>query len=517
MNEKVAASSGVSLRKRYFFKLMTNLVGMGVGIGTQSIVPRALGPASYGDFSFLTSFFYQVVGFLNLNTSTAYYTILSQRQHDAGLVRFYLYFTALLGVVLSSLVMFCFAAGLDRIIWPGQTVLFILFGAVWAFLTFYVMVFNDMSDAYGLTVKSELAKMMIKIIGFLAILFLFLQKWLSLTNFFLYHFVILSVTIGFLIWVIRSGGFSIFSNWQLRKEQVKSYIHEFTAFSGPLVVFIGVAVFEGILDRWLLQKYSGNVQQGFYGLAYQIGTLCFFFTSALIPLVARDFAISFGKRDIGEMGRLFSRFVPMLYAVAAYFGCFLAVESKTVMLLLGGKAYTGAVLPIAIMCLFPIHQTYGQMNASVFFAAGNTRLYRNIGLILSGIGLPMTFIILGPTEYGGLQAGAIGLALKMLVLQIVSVNVQLWFHAKMMRLSFQRFVFHQASVIIYFLFCAATCSFIAKAILPADHFVLQFIVSGIFYTIGITALGITVPWIFSLKRNEILQLMIDCKRFVRGS
>ena len=140
MNEETAISSGASLRKRYFFKLMTNLVGMVVGIGTQSIVPRALGPASYGDFSFLTNFFYQVVGFLNMNTSTAYYTMLSQRQQDTGLVRFYLYFTALIVVLLSFIVMFCFATGLDPIIWPGQAGLFIIFGAVWAVMTFYTMI-----------------------------------------------------------------------------------------------------------------------------------------------------------------------------------------------------------------------------------------------------------------------------------------------------------------------------------------------------------------------------------------
>src|SRR5208283_1408341 len=159
-----------SLKKRYFFKLMTNLVGMGVGIGTQSIVPRALGPASYGDFSFLTNFFYQVVGFLNMNTSTAYYTMLSQRQYDTGLVRFYMYLTVFIGFSLSLLVVICFAAGLNPILWPGQTGLFIVFGAVWAFMTFYVMVFSDMSDAYGLTVKSELVKMTVKIFGFFLIL-----------------------------------------------------------------------------------------------------------------------------------------------------------------------------------------------------------------------------------------------------------------------------------------------------------------------------------------------------------
>jgi len=506
MNE-TAASTGASLRKRYFFKLMTNLVGMGVGIGTQSIVPRALGPASYGDFSFLTNFFYQVVGFLNMNTSTAYYTMLSQRQQDTGLVRFYLCFTALLVVFLSLLVLFCFAAGLDPIIWPGQTGLFIIFGAVWAVMTFYTMVFSDMSDAYGLTVKSELVKMAVKIFGFIIILILFLQNWLSLLNFFSYHFVILFATIVLLVRVSQKGGFSLSVNWSLKKEQVRSYAHEFLSFSGPLVVFSGVAVFEGVLDRWFLQKFSGSVQQGFYGLAYQIGVLCFFFTSALMPLVAREYAISFAKQDMGEMGRLFSRFVPMLYAIAAYFGCFLAVESETVMLLFGGKAYAGAVLPIAIMCFFPIHQTYGQMNASVFFATNRTRAYRNIGIALIFLGLPLTFFLLGPREYGALQAGATGLAVKMVLIQIISVNIQLWYNAKMMNLPFKKFFNHQWIVITAFLSIAIACSYAVHAVLIETHFSVQFLITGFLYSLGIAGLAIIFPSLFAVRKDEIALLL----------
>lgn len=514
MKEEKTIGPGTSLRKRYLFKLMTNLVGMGIGIGTQSIVPRALGPSSYGDFSFVTNFFYQVIGFLNMNTSTAYYTMLSQRQHDRGLVRFYLYFTVFLVVFLCILVVFCFTVGFNPLIWPGQTGLFIIFGAIWAVMTFYTMVFSDMSDAYGLTVRSELVKIMIKIFGFTLILILFLQKWLSLLNYFFYHFIILFITISLLIWVIRNSGFSLMNHRRLKKDQIKNYLHEFYAFSGPLVIFSGLAVLEGVLDRWFLQRFSGSVQQGFYGLAYQIGVLCFFFTSALVPLITREYAISFAKKDMGEMRRLFSRFVPMLYAITAYFGCFLAVESKTVMLLFGGKAYAGAVLPIAIMCFFPIHQTYGQMNASIYFATNRTIAYRNIGIALIFISLPLTFILLGPKEYGAMQAGATGLAIKMVLIQFISVNVQLWYNTKMMDLSFKKFFNHQWIVIMAFFSIAIACSYSIRTLLTEMHFVIQFLVTGILYTLCIVGLTIIFPSLFAVRKNEIA-LVLNCMRIMR--
>jgi O-antigen/teichoic acid export membrane protein len=500
--------SEASLKKRYFLKLVTNLVGLGVGIGTQTIVPRALGPASYGDFTFLTNFFYQVVGFLNFNTSTAYYTKLSQRQHDTGLVRFYLYFTLFLGFVLSVFVALCFFSNLKHIIWPEQVELFIIFGAVWAFMTLCVMVLSEMSDAYGLTVKSELLKMALKVIGLLLVVILFWKSWLSLATFFLYQLLMLAVTIGLLARVAQKSRFAFSHNSKLNKEQLNVYLREFTVFSAPLVVFSIAALLEGVLDRWFLQKFSGSVQQGFYGLAYQIGTLCFFFSSALVPLVAREYAISFGKKDLNEMGRLFSRFVPMLYAITAYFACFIAVESKTIFFLFGGKAYAGAALPITIMCFYPILQIYGQMNASIFFATNRTIEYRNIGLAMIIVGLPLTFFLLGPKGYGALQAGATGLAAKMVFVLVISANVQLWYNTKILHLPYKRFFKHQVVVIVLFSFIALASSYIVRDLIFSNaYFLTQFVVSGFLYTLGIMGAGVVFPSLFAFKKDEILNLL----------
>jgi O-antigen/teichoic acid export membrane protein len=501
-----------SLKKRYLFKLFTNLVGMGIGIGTQTIVPRTLGPAAYGDFSFLTGFFQQVVGFLNLNTSTAFYTKLSQRQQDRGIVSYYFYFTVLLGLALGLVVAVCFATGLRQSVWPGQSVVFIVLGALWAYMTFGTMVLSDMADAYGLTIRSEMAKMALKIFGFMLIVLLFWQQWLSLLGFFLYHIAFLFLTIMLLGWVVRGGGLAISDARLLPRKQLNDYTREFASFCTPLVVFTAIAVFEGILDRWFLQKYSGSVQQGFYGLAYQIGALCFLFASAMIPLVAREYAIAFGKQDIEKMSLVFMRSTPMLYAIVAYFSCFIAAESRNVMLLFGGEAYAGAVIPITIMCFFPMFQTYGQLNASIYFATNRTIAYRNIGFALTFFSLPLTFLLLGPKEYGGLQAGATGLASKMLFITFVSVNVQLWFNARLMNLSFKYLLGHQLLVAAVFSSAALACSYAVHTVLGGMHFVAQFFASGLLYTIAIAGLGLAFPSLFALRREEITNFWTGWQR-----
>jgi len=179
-------SHETSFKKRYGYKLMTNLVSFAVGIVSQSIVLRGLGPASYGDFSYLTSFFKQVIGFLSWNSSPGFYTKLSQRQNEKGLISFYYFFVFLFGLVLSLSVAVCFASGFNEHLWPGQITSFVIMAALWAFLKFNSDVLILISDAFGLTVKSEIINVLLKLFGLVVILLLFWKGWFSLKNYFLF-------------------------------------------------------------------------------------------------------------------------------------------------------------------------------------------------------------------------------------------------------------------------------------------------------------------------------------------
>ena len=129
-----------------------------------------------------------------------------------------------------------------------------------------------------------------------------------------------------------------------------------------------------MVDRWLLQVFSGSVQQGLYGLSYQIGAICFLFTGAMTPLITREFSIAYAKQDIPHMAYLFRRYIPLLYGIAAFFSCFIAMQAENVAYIFGGAKFHDAALAIAIMSLYPIHQTYGQLGSSVFYATAQTRL-----------------------------------------------------------------------------------------------------------------------------------------------
>lgn len=491
----------MTLKKRSFFKFITNLVGFFVGIITQSIVPRALGPAAYGDFSFLTSFFWQFVGFLNLNSSTVFYSKLSQRQEDRGLVGFYFNFLFLIAILLVIFLSLATVFGFNAFLWPQQKWNFIVMGALWAFLTFVVLILGDMSDALGLTVRSELAKITTRVTGLCAILFMFWKSLFNLTNYFYYQLIFLFFTVFLLFSVLKSKGIPTYRYLFLGRIEFTKYFKEFAAFCHPLLIFTIFSAAEQMTDRWFLQKFSGSVKQGFYALSYQISSICFILNSAVIPLVFREQSMHFASSNPAQLKHIFCRAILTLYSITAFFCCFFAIQSENVLQIFGGRAYAGAFIPLILMSFYPIHQTLGQLNANLFFSTERVKHYRNIGLIFTIVGVASTLFLLGPKKMGGLQAGASGLAVKMLILQILGTNVQLWINVKFLKVAYGKFLLHQISVILIFVVIAIICARVSGCFMASSNFIGNFVVAGIFYSLLVSMIFILKPEIFSFDRK----------------
>lgn len=494
-----------SLKKRYVFKLVANVFGLIVGLATQAVIPRGLGPVAYGNFNFLTNFFQQVFGFLEMGTSTCFYTKLSQRQKDSGLVAFYLYFSVLISLLVLALAAGGQVSGLAHRIWPGQEMGYVYLAAVWGILTWFsVSVLNRMVDAYGLTVSSELARMAQKVFSLVLILALYFSGRLNLTSFFYFNFAAMLFLCLAIFWILEKKGFPLTGNLRLSPEGAKKYAGEFWLYSHPLFLGSVIGLLAGILDRWLLQLFSGSVEQGFYGLSSMIGSACFVFTGAMIPLLWREFSIAFEKKDLDLMSHLFNRYVPLLYSVAAALACFIAVQADKVILIMGGRQYAGALWPVIIMAFYPIHQTYGQLNSVVCMAAGETKIYSKIGVLFALIGIPVGYFLLAPGDKFGLHAGATGLAVKMLLIQIVGVNVQLYYNCRMMKLGFWRYVRHQVfSVLLLLAFSLLAMLAAAKTPFFSGRPVPAFLFSGVLYSLLIVAVFYLRPTLFGLEKKDI--------------
>ena len=495
-----------SLNKRYFFKLSANFLGLIISIITQLIIPRGLGPKAYGDFNFLTNFFSQIVGFLDMGTSTCFYTNISRNPREYSLISYYLSFIILVSLFVIGFVAFAHFSDLHEKIWLGQDLVYVYLAAGWGLLNWFAQILASVADAYGITVPAEKVRMLQRISGLVVIFLLFLYNQIYLPQFFAYnYFILLFLIIALIVVISRNVRFSK-EKLRLSWENARKYLRVFFNYSHPLFLIALIGLVGGIFDRWLLQYFGGSVQQGFYSLSYQIGTICFLFTGAMTPLLMREYSILHGTDNLHEMGKLFKRYIPSLYAIATFFSCFIMVQAKNVVEIIGGSAFEGSIMAVAVMALYPIHQTYGQLTSSLFYATGRTGLYRNISVIFSLVSLPITYFMIAPLDMLGLNAGATGLAVKMVIINVIAVNVQLYFNTKLLHLSFLHYLMHQIGCLLFFTSFAFISSLVANYLL-VDGVLYNFILSGIIYAMIVVASVYFKPEILGFNREDVRSLV----------
>ncbi len=499
-------SSPPTLARRYIFKLVANIASVPVYLVMEAILPRALGPQMYGNYSFATNLFQQLSGFLDMGTSTCFYNSLSRRQAETGLIGFYMRVTvAVFAIIL-------LAAGLLQIPAAGELLMpdvplwLAPLAALWAFLTWWGRVLRSMNDAVGATVSSEMVRTVVSLftVGLLGLMFW--ADWLNIHTLFAQQYLMLGATaLGY--WLVtrtywRQAGIPL--HFLLTPEQTRAYGREFFNYSHPLFVQALLSFLLLTAERWLLQWFDGSVEQGFFALSQKVSMACFLFVSAMTPLVMRELSIAWGNNDREAMGRLLTRFAPLLYVVAAYFSCFTLAEGSALVNFFGGAQFAAATLPVQIMALYPLHQAYGQLAGSVFHATGRTKVLRNMAALECIYGFSTAWFLLAPPEYFGL-----GLAIKTVCVQIITVNVYLWLASRFIPLKFWRNVAHQIWSLAVLLLLAFGCRQLTLYLGIGDVDSLpRFLVSGVIYTAAIGLLCLGMPAVMGFSRQELREVFI---------
>lgn len=495
-------AGGGSLGKRYLFKLLSNVATIPLFFLLEMILPRALGPAAYGNFNFVTSLFQNITNFLDMGTSTCLHTALSKRPREFGLASYYARFSVLMLVFCLLSGAFLYLPGAGERLMPGVPLWMTLPTALWAYLTWAGRVVRGVNDALGITVRSELMRVGVNMLSAGALLGLFLWGVLDLPVFFAHQYVFLLLTVAGFVWTLRGSWPG--QSWRLGLKGFEVYTLEFYRYSSPLLVIALCSLLALIGERWMLQFFDGSVQQGYFSLSQKIGIACFLFVTAMTPLLMRELAVAHGNDDPAAMARLLDRFAPMLYGVAAWFACFAVMEAPAVVRLFGGSAFGEAVLTVQIMAFYPIHQGYGQVANAVYYATGETRALRNITLISLLGGLICAWVLLAPAHLGGFGLGATGLACKMVLVQVLTVNVLLLACRRLVPFAVGRNMAHQVicPLVLLGMALAAKQLTIGLGLGPEDG-LFRFFVSGLCYTVFCAAAALAFPFLGGVTRKEI--------------
>ena len=501
-----------SLAKRYSFKLLANIINIPIYLLMEAILPRALGTVAYGVYGYSTGMFQYLINLLDGGTSTCLFTSLAKRRGEWGLIAFY----GLIGALLFAIIML--ASGIATIpvvaknAMPDVPLWVIPLAALWAYLTWGVRTLRGVNDALGQTIPSEKARMAASFLGLGVLLVLYALGWLNLATLFAQQAL-------FLLGMCLAFQFIVYKGWRGPRPYPaaparREYRREFTRYSTPIFMRALVVAFFLMAERWLLQSTHGSVEQGYFTLSQKTGVACFLFVSAMTPLLMREFSVAHGRKDLAGMGAMLERFAPMFYSVAAYFSVFICLEAESVVRVLGGPAFAGAVPAVLIMALYPIHQGYGQLTESVYYAAAQTRMLRTITVTSSLIGFAGAWFVVAPPAWGGLNFGAEGLALKSVLIQALTVNVSLCCCARIIPIRLPRLWLHQILALLFFAAAAAAPLALGKLFphlwaIPGLHpsaamqELLGLGLRGVAYTIIVTAGALACPWLVGMTRRDL--------------
>ena len=416
-----------SIQSRFILSFAANALKSILSFATGLVIARSLGPKDYGDMVFLIGTFVSIQQLIDMGSSTALFTFLSQRQKSKQFILWFfcwLFLQFTLTIIIVGLVL---PSEWINLIWKGEQRWIVLIAFVATFMQSYVWsIIAQIGESERLT----------RLVQSVGVGVLILHAALVVI---FWYFSSLSVPIILvaLIFEYTIATFFVIKYLNFPKntdaaDNFEVVFKNFRQYCLPLIPFAWVGFIHGFADRWLLQNYGGSIQQAQYAVAFQFSAISIMATSSILNIFWKEIAEAHHQKNNDELAALFKKTSRGLFFLGAAISGFLIPWSEDILNLALGTSYIGGATTLAVMLLYPIHQSMGQIGGVMLYATGRVRAQSIIGMIFMTIGILITYFVLAPetSPLPGLGLGSLGLAMKMVALQFLAVFVVTVYIAK---------------------------------------------------------------------------------------
>jgi len=421
----------LSVKTRFLVSVGANVARAGISFLTGVLVARGLSPIGYGDLFFLLGSFTAIRALTDLGASQAFYTFISQEIRSKAFYLLYFAWLALQFVVIVLLVIVILPDALIDKIWLGHYREIILLAFLASFMQQQVWAtVIQVCEAVRKTVLVQSVGLSVVLVHLAVVLLLMWAQWLSIQTVF---FALLGeyLIAALVIWaLLRRKADEKFLVDHAEDFNIKKVLFEYWVFCRPLIIIAFLSFLYEFLDRWLLQRFGGAEQQGFYQISAQFAVVSLLATMSILNIFWKEIAEANKQNNHERVRRLYHKVSRSLLMLGAVISCFLIPWAEELTVLLLGEAYSNAWPVLAVMFLYPVHQSMGQINAAMFMACERTKPYMYLSVLGMMVSMPVTIFLLAPPDawfISGLGLGALGLAIKMVGLNILFVNLQGWF------------------------------------------------------------------------------------------
>lgn len=389
---------------------------LGLGI----LLARFFGATDYGRIAFLTATFMAIKQLLDLGTSSAFFTFLSRQTRSVAYVG--LFWAFFLGkYLLATVVIFTILPAdiVDRI-WHGEQHDLIALALAATALQFDAWpAAAQMPESQRKTVKVQLIYITALLMQLVLVLGLYMVGELKLKTYLLAIAVLwfAAALLAVNLYEPSAGGDE--------KMDVRLILNDYSRFCLPIAPFFIVGFLSDFLDRWMLQTWAGSKQQAYLAIAQQISGVSLLITASLIRLFWKEIAEALHRGDTRAAQKIYANTKRSMFFIGAFIAAGIAPWSEEVLSVLFGQEYVSAGAVFVLMMLYSIHQSLGQLEGAFIMASGHTKTGLLFNVVMVPLGPLASYMLLSPELLGGpgLDLGAAGLAIKLVIFQLISVNV----------------------------------------------------------------------------------------------
>lgn len=507
-----------SVRRRYAATLFTQFIQLATAVVTSGIVPRALGPASFGNYNFLLNTASTLRSFLDPSANQAFFTFSSQEKQSGALTKTYALLLLLQIMIVFALIgVLAFLQSTD-LLWPHQALDQILWVTVLEWCLFVTASLRQLGDSKGLTVRAQIIVLLTAFINVFGLLTL---NYFKVLNFYTYVWLNLftALLIGFAL-----GYWLLIVNRTLTwegslRENISRYIKRWWSYASPLILLEYYKPVVAYLGVYLLQRWYGSAEQGYFALASKWSAFVLVFTTSALSIFWREIAHAMANGEQERAAQTYSKFTNLLFFLALALCTWLSFNSQLLVDILVGDEYQAAIPVLALMAFYPLQQTYGQINIAALKGAEKTKIIRNLGIWLSIPDVLLSYFLLASPNapIPGLNLGAMGIAIRMVIYGLISVQTYEWMSHRTFELNYMKTAIQKISAAIIVL----TCGWLTLTMLRVQLSLLNFSTLYIFLlntALYFTTIGIIVflrPQLLGIGRNELNENLNKIKTILK--
>lgn len=495
-----------TVKSRFLASFFANILRSGISLFTGLLIARWLGPSDYGRMSFLIASFTAFRTLMDMGTSSAYFTFLSQRKRSKKFVSFFWRWIGIQFIIILVLVGLLFPSNLINEIWKGESRSIVVLALITTFVQLTVWpIASQMAEANRKTIAIQKLNIVVVIVNLFVLLALWFFGKLMLPAIFL----ALLIEWGIASWIASKMYISSIENDSFCEDNLDtpaSVFKEFYKYCLPFIPYAWFSFAHDFADRWMLQRWGGTEEQAYYNISYQLATISLLATTSVLRIFWKEIAEANFNNDIERVKQLYLRISRGLYFVAAITaGAFIPWTAEIINMMLGDQ-YKGAYITMLLMFIYPVHQSIGQIGSTMLMATGKTLIQVKLGIGFMIVSIILVYFMLAPSYafVPGLGLASGGLAWKMVIMQLLQVNILMLLLSRMYNWKYD-WKFQ-----IYGLLPTIILGFSIKILLNSIleiSLILNLFIYGIMYIASILFILISFPSIVGLTRDDLYKMI----------